>query len=452
MRGGIVLHRINKRLLTAILVAAMLLSLAACGKGDTTGSGSLGSVLPENVTEELTSGTERAPDYTAASTTGTTKRATTTATTTAQFTEPEESTPAPLTNIAVVKRYEVTALTWEPNFRRENFQDPVSGNSMPYRLYVPAGYNAQKRYPVILFLHGAGEVGRDNQSHLPHFTQCFDVASDIVGEAIIVCPQTPAGWSMDMIEGGDQKGYLGIAKRILDSVIACYNGDPDRIYLTGLSMGSFATWRMLDTFPGFFAAAVPVCGGGDSYASSALVNTPIWIYHGTADDTVHISSSEATYSAIIAAGGRMVQFTRLPGVGHDAWNYAYNDREMFSWMFSQNRRTHQSNTYTYRHRLELLTADGRMLFNEEDLSSVGSYTEDGVRYMELQLNTDAHARLKAAYRQNADALYTFTIFDQKLYDFRFTASPDTPFIPMCQTTSLNDYMAIFSYCQAAING
>ncbi len=330
--------------------------------------------------------------------------------------EPEE---VEVSNIKVVKKHNPKLFFSSANFSYENFNDAQSGKSMPYRLHIPERYDAKKSYPVILFLHGAGEIGSDNESHLGHFSQSFNVASDILEESLIVCPQTPEGWSMDS-QYGDQNGYLGVAKRILDGVIAKYNGNRDRVYLTGLSLGSFATWRMLETFPGFFAASVPVCGGNGSYASPVMISTPIWLFHGTADDIVSHSSSSNTYNAIKDAGGQLVKFTSLPGVGHEAWDYAYVDREMFSWMFAQNRTVKQNVAYTTASLFEITGHDGKQIVTEKDIMNVWYIADETADYIEIYFNYDATELLKKKYNANKNEQFTVRYCGQKLYDFKLT--------------------------------
>ena len=159
----------------------------------------------------------------------------------------------------------------------------------------------------------------------------FNAAGDIISGSIILAPQCPSGgwWNLDEDGYGDEMGWLGAAWRLLESVKSEYGGDPDRIYITGLSMGGIATWALIDRYPEKFAAAVPVCGIGNSYSAYNLTGIPIKIYHGTADTTIGCGASDEMYNAILSAGGKMVDYKRLYGVGHNAWDTAYSDRDMF---------------------------------------------------------------------------------------------------------------------------
>ncbi|MBR5472917.1 MAG: prolyl oligopeptidase family serine peptidase [Clostridia bacterium] len=219
---------------------------------------------------------------------------------------------------------------------KNTFYDTKNGNTLQYCLFIPDDYSANKKYPVILFLHGAGEIGTDNASQLTNIKNMFSKNPDYVSQAIVICPQTPEWWRLDR-DYGDRKGTLSSAMNLLEEIQKQYSCDENRIYLTGLSMGGYATWELLQNYSHIFAAGVPVCGFGNEMNAAALVDIPIRIYHGTADPTVSFSSSQSMYDAIVAAGGKKVELFPLEGVGHDAWSYAYADTTMFEWMFSQDK-------------------------------------------------------------------------------------------------------------------
>lgn len=351
-------------------------------------------------------------------------------------------------NVKVLKVYDAKIPSLDGDFSYQYFHDDyVSGKAMPYRLYVPAKREKSGKCPVILFLHGAGEIGSDNQRHLSNFVQGFEKAGDILGKAIIVCPQTPSGWSVDEYEPYDQKGYLGISKRIVDYVIKQYGGDRNRVYLTGLSLGGFAVWDMLNYYPGFFAAAVSVCGGVGYYASEAMINTPIWIYHGTDDSTVPYSSSYDTYNAILNAGGDRVRFTSLPGVNHNAWDYAYTDRNMFSWMFSQNLKTHQSADYDYMNILEI-SKGNETVITEQDVECAFYMFDLDTEYIELYLTSIASNRLNDEYAGNKETVYTFKFGGENVYEFKLTAAPEDRILRIEKTVADSDFDIIRKYVSA----
>ena len=350
---------------------------------------------------------------------------------------------APVTEI--IRTYDTGDLTVNADFGREIFYDEISGKSMPYRLHIPDNFSPDKQYPVILFLHGAGEIGSDNEIQLPHFSQSFGAAGDILKYAVIVCPQTPAGWNIDEYEAFDRRGWLSIAKRILDRAVKDYNGDRDRIYLTGLSLGSFAVWELLENYPGFFAAAVPVCGGAGWYASENLISTPIWIFHGTADYTVSFSSSYETYLTITDAGGIRVRFTELPGVGHNAWDYAYTSREMFSWMFSQDLSSCQSADYDYVSVFEIRAADGGALITEKNAADILYTIESDSQYIEFYLDERASVLLQDEYKRNSGAVYSVYYLGNPVYDFRLSGSPENGVLRLERPDGSDSFDVIYSF-------
>ena len=223
--------------------------------------------------------------------------------------------------------------------RQKIFNDEISGYSLPYCLIPPENYDENKKYPVLLYLHGAGERGSDNQSHLKNMIdKMYKYNGRLMNEAIVICPQCPAGdwWNINTRNKNAPTGALGAAMNLLFSIQNTYSCDENRIYVMGLSMGGFATWTLLQEYPDLFAAGVPICGWGNPQKAPILAKIPIWIYHGTNDRTVSIESSEAMYDAITSCGGNKIIFTRLEGFDHNVWTWASNDYSMQRWLFEQN--------------------------------------------------------------------------------------------------------------------
>lgn len=336
--------------------------------------------------------------------------------------EPESSQTEEISTTSIIDVVEVYKYDDKfviPTAQAFSFHDNNTGNTLPYRLFLPKNYSVSKKYPVLLFLHGLGEIGTDNKSHLPHFQQAFKVAGDLLSQAIIILPQSSHGWG----DAVDQYSDLSTAKRLLDSIITQYNGDRNRIYITGLSLGGYATWNMLENYGNFFAAGVPVCGWGNTSAASVLANIPIWIFHGTNDTTVNINSSEAMMRAITSAGGQMIEFTRLNGIAHNAWDYAYTNREMFCWMFSQNLETHQSHDYHYIEYFKVTAPDNKVLFTEKDISFVSHMSLDGKQYIEAEIENSSFEVLRKAYKENIGKTFTVFYGSEKLYTFKFPSEP-----------------------------
>lgn len=213
--------------------------------------------------------------------------------------------------------------------------------SLPYVVYVPRDYTPEKRWPVVLFLHGAGERGNGGLAQ-----------SDVgIGRAvrfnperfpgIVVMPQCPTGKSWGAgISGfvGDHPEVADLAMAALDEVLKGYSTDPDRVYLTGLSMGGYGTWYLGSRFPQRFAALLPICGGGKpAEMAPALKNLPIWVFHGDADNAVPVARSREMVEAIKTAGSTRIKYSEYPGVGHNSWDRAYGDSEAIAWLFAQKR-------------------------------------------------------------------------------------------------------------------
>ncbi len=200
---------------------------------------------------------------------------------------------------------------------------------MPYLLFLPEDYSrAEKKWPLILFLHGAGERGENLEKVKVHGPPMI-AERDKTFPFIVVSPQCPEGktWT------NKAESLIGL----LDEIIASYDVDPARVYLTGLSMGGFGSWELGSTYPDRFAAVVPICGGGQSWRACDLKNVPVWAFHGAKDTAVPLAKSEEMVNALKACGGN-VQFTVYPEAGHDAWTETYNNPELYEWLMEQQKK------------------------------------------------------------------------------------------------------------------
>jgi predicted peptidase len=225
-------------------------------------------------------------------------------------------------------------------------------NDMPYRLYVPENYDPTQSYPLVLFLHGGGERGTDNEKQI--------LAND--GAVIWAAPENQAKHpafvlapqARNVHDGGfgitrDTNNIislnrvfqfsqdLGTAYDILQKVRSEYNIDSNRLYSTGLSQGGFGTFNLNIKYPELFAAMVPIAGGGDPALASALVNKPIWAFHAVDDIIIPVSYSQNIIAAIQNAGGNPI-YTEYPadlGYNHGSWIPAYENKEMIEWVFKQ---------------------------------------------------------------------------------------------------------------------
>lgn len=219
-----------------------------------------------------------------------------------------------------------------------------------YRLLCPEpaiGNGRQHgRAPLVLFLHGAGERGTDNSKQLKYLpTWLADPALRRKHPCYVLAPQCRMDERWVDVSWADATSTpqpatptvdLAAATAALEDVLAQEPVDPDRIYLTGLSMGGYGTWDLAARMPGRFAAILPVCGGGDERVAATIATLPIWCFHGDADTAVPVERSRAMIAAVRAAGGRPI-YSELAGVGHDSWTSAYRDAFVLDWLFSQRR-------------------------------------------------------------------------------------------------------------------
>lgn len=213
-----------------------------------------------------------------------------------------------------------------------------------YRLLKPSTVESDKRYPLVLFLHGAGERGDDNRMQLLYFpAQMSQEESRNKYPCFLVAPQCRKGkwWvAPGQIFAADGRPsepthQQNVAMAALEEVLEKCPIDRRRIYLTGLSMGGYGSWDMAARHPRLFAAVVPICGGGSTQNAEVLANVPIWAVHGDADPVVPVSRSRTMIDAIKAAGGSP-KYTELKGVGHNSWTAAYEDpKGVIPWMFQQ---------------------------------------------------------------------------------------------------------------------
>lgn len=221
----------------------------------------------------------------------------------------------------------------------------ISNATYKYQVFVPENWDAKTTWPIILFLHGAGERGDDG---LMQTEVGIATAIRLQRErfpAIVVIPQCRRGgwWAGTSMEA--------MAMQALEAATKEFHGDARRTYLTGLSMGGYGTWALAAKYPGRFAAIAPICGGiqlpDQARAQAADDNgpykavaekigstVPVWIFHGGDDETVPPSESRRMNEALKALGGE-VHYTEYPGVGHNSWDKAYADPELMKWMLSK---------------------------------------------------------------------------------------------------------------------
>lgn len=197
---------------------------------------------------------------------------------------------------------------------------------MGYLLYLPKDYDAKDAWPLVLFLHGAGERGQDLELVKKHGPpKLISEGKDF--PFIVVSPQCPKDRWWESIE----------LIALLDDLQGRLKVDQDRIYLTGLSMGGFGTWRLAAFAPDRFAAIAPICGGGETYWAKQIAPLPVWAFHGAKDKGVPLERSEKMVEAIKKQGGDP-KLTVYPEADHDSWTETYNNPEFYDWLLEQKRK------------------------------------------------------------------------------------------------------------------
>lgn len=220
-----------------------------------------------------------------------------------------------------------------------------NGDTLLYRQLFP-DYDTLRKYPLVIFLHGSGERGNDNEAQLKWGVGNFAIDEAMkLYPAIVIAPQCPSGqgWSnfsntnkgnMKLQSSPSRSMKLLIA--LIQSVEKNLPIDTNRVYITGLSMGGFGTYDAIERYPNMFAAAVPVCGGGDLSQAAAIAHIPMWIFHGAEDAAVNPEYSLQMANALNKAGAHP-GLTMYPETGHFSWIAAYSDPAMMAWLFRQHK-------------------------------------------------------------------------------------------------------------------
>ena len=222
----------------------------------------------------------------------------------------------------------------------------IEGNdTLPYRLYRSQKADTMtEALPMVIFLHGAGERGNDNYMQLKHCIKCF--LDDTVTSRypfLLMVPQCPnerrwvnTDWSlpehtMDSLPTAELRGVM----TLLDSLTACGVVDSTRVYISGISMGGFGVWDALQRWPEKFAAAIPICGGGDPVYADAMKDIPIYIFHGLLDGVVMPSRSIQMYNTLKEVGNKEAILVTYPELEHQCWDEAFSTQGVFKWLFGK---------------------------------------------------------------------------------------------------------------------
>ncbi|MEJ0031980.1 MAG: prolyl oligopeptidase family serine peptidase [Bacteroidota bacterium] len=224
------------------------------------------------------------------------------------------------------------------------------GDTLPYRILLPDQYDKSKKYPLVLFLHGGGEKGRDNEKQLLHGVKVFlDPENRKKYPCIVIAPQCMPNdsWSSAKVDRTVEPALrdfdytypitrsLAAVDELTKDIIKNGSVQKKQVYVTGLSMGGMGTYEIVGRNPGLFAAVVAVCGGGDPNAySKKHAKTRFWIFHGTDDNTVQVKYSREMVDKLKELKIN-VKYTEYPGVGHNSWENAYAEPQLLPWMFDK---------------------------------------------------------------------------------------------------------------------
>lgn len=221
------------------------------------------------------------------------------------------------------------------------------GETLPYRLYVPGPYDPRNRYPLVVYLHGSADRGRDNFSHI-----MYDCVADVLSRSsvqvahpsFVLAPQASQGTQWGFYIGNPAPADLVVGT--IQQLEREFSIDPNRIYLTGFSMGGMGTFYLIGRYPGLFAAAVPLAGGGDPAIARTITRIPLWAFHGDHDIFVPISGqvrdgltvygTRNMIEAVRAAGGAP-RYTEMKAYGHLISCWVIRKPELIQWLFRQHR-------------------------------------------------------------------------------------------------------------------
>lgn len=224
----------------------------------------------------------------------------------------------------------------------------AKGNVLPYRLHRPA-VEKDKKYPLVLILHGAGERGSDNSKQLVWFWDAKKSSpltdkAFLDAKAFAVVPQCPddkqwvdVPWTKGSYKQPEISEPLRLALELTESLVKELPIDPDRVYVMGMSMGGFGAVDAVMRKPDLFAACMPICGAGDPSKAESIKHVAVWAFHGDKDNAVPVSGSRDLIDALKKAGAKP-HYSEYAGVGHNSWSPAFAEKDFWTWLFEQQRK------------------------------------------------------------------------------------------------------------------
>lgn len=227
----------------------------------------------------------------------------------------------------------------------------IGKDTLPYRILLPENFDVKKQYPVIYFLHGAGERGNDNEKQLVHGSKLFLLDSIRKNyPAIVIFPQcseksfwSSVAFKYDSVSKKRSFAFSATAEptiamqlllKLTGKIEKQFDVNKTRVYVMGLSMGGMGTFEIVNRKPGYFPAAIPICGGGDASTAPVLAPVKWWIFHGAKDDVVLPVYSDIMVDALKKAGAD-VKYTLYPDANHNSWDAAFAEPTLMNWLFTQ---------------------------------------------------------------------------------------------------------------------
>ena len=227
--------------------------------------------------------------------------------------------------------------------RTFQYTDGIRTITLPYRIFYPSSYERDtQEYPIVIYYHGAGEVGTDNTVHVRKNALMERLAD--MDNAILIAPQCREGcqwvntpWSNGSYDSRSVRPsiYLDASIALLEEILCTERVDENRVYAVGISMGGYAAWNVVMEHPEMFAAVIPICGAADPGRAAEILDVAVWAFHGEKDRTVPVSGSREMVEAIRNLGGTKVRYTEYEGIGHNCWSNAFAEPELTDWLFAQ---------------------------------------------------------------------------------------------------------------------
>jgi len=215
-------------------------------------------------------------------------------------------------------------------FEAKSFQSKHTAMNLPYQILLAQNYKKNKKYPLIIHLHGYDKRGNDNQKPLERVENYFYQAQEHK-DCIVIIPQCPKNLTWESAK------VRQTTFELIQEIEKNYSIDTQKIYITGLSMGGFGVWSFLESYPQKFAAAIAICGGGNPESVPKFKNTVLWIFHGAKDESVSVENSRKMFNALKKAGAKP-KYREYPELAHNSWDAAFQEKELWQWIFEQKRK------------------------------------------------------------------------------------------------------------------